>query len=159
MNTDFDMKMYKEANEMSTFPINDEEGNTQRELTELDMMLLNIMRVGANRWNVLSAYKARKKCFRLLKKQTGRKDTSEYVNGLMLDFYPEEFKKAELGQSYVIYLSIFIVVDIVLFYLMGSIDYITSLGMILGGVSVVLFVFSLAKLVSIWKSIRNKSKR
>lgn len=67
---------------------------------ELDATLLNIIRVGANKENLLAAYRAQKKCYKICKKMTKRIDYREYVQGLQLDNYPAEFRKAELGRSY-----------------------------------------------------------
>lgn len=76
------------------------DGTPERIPNELDATLLNIIRVGANKTDLLAAYRAQKKCYKICKKMTGRVDYREYVQGLQLDNYPAEFRKAELGRSY-----------------------------------------------------------
>lgn len=78
----------------------DGDGTITRTISDLDSIILNILRVGANKTNVLAAYKARKKCYKICKKLLGRDDYKEYVEGLQLDHYPNEFVKAELGRQY-----------------------------------------------------------
>lgn len=73
---------------------------------DLEDMLLNIMRVNSNKMGVLSAYMARRKCYIICKKLTGRVDYKEYVERLFLDNFPEEFKKAEYGKKILIVLCI-----------------------------------------------------
>lgn len=77
------------------------DGTIERKSSELDATLLNIIRIGANKDNILAAYRSQKKCYRICKKETKRVDYREYVQGLQLDNFPIEFKKAELGRSYV----------------------------------------------------------
>ncbi len=77
------------------------DGTIERKSNELDAILLNIIRIGANKDNILAAYRAQKKCYKICKKETKRVDYREYVQGLQLDNFPSEFKKAELGRSYV----------------------------------------------------------
>lgn len=79
-------------------------------------ILLNIMRVGANKQSLLAAYKARKKCYEIVKESTKRVDYKEYVESIMLDNYPNEFKKAELGLPFLIYLVIFLLSTIVFLF-------------------------------------------
>ena len=76
-----------------------EDGTIKRSSNELDLRMLNIIRVGANKENPLAAYRARKQCYKLCKKSTHRDDYKAYVEGLQLDHYPNEFVKAELGQK------------------------------------------------------------
>lgn len=90
----------------------DGDGTITRTISDLDSIILNILRVGANRTNVLAAYKARKKCYKICKKFLGRADYKEYVEGLQLDHYPAEFTKAELGQRYHNWLCLFIILPI-----------------------------------------------
>lgn len=78
----------------------DEDGTITRTISDLDSIILNILRVNASKTNILAAYKARKKCYKICKKILGRVDYKEYVEGLQLDHYPIEFTKAELGQRY-----------------------------------------------------------
>ena len=77
-----------------------EDGTIKRPYSELDTAMLNIIRVGANKDDILAAYKARKKCYQLCKERTKRPDYKEYVETLQLDNFPNEFKKAELGKKY-----------------------------------------------------------
>ena len=44
-----------------------EDGTIKRPYSELDTAMLNIIRVGANKDDILAAYKARKKCYQLCK--------------------------------------------------------------------------------------------
>lgn len=76
------------------------DGTIERKSCELDAILLNIIRIGANKDDVLAAYRAQKKCYKICKKTTRRIDYREYVQCLQLDNFPIEFKKAELGRTY-----------------------------------------------------------
>ena len=64
------------------------------------VVVLNIIRVGANKDDILAAYKARKKCYQFCKESAKRPDYKEYVETLQLDNFPNELKKAELGKKY-----------------------------------------------------------
>ena len=74
--------------------------NNDVKLDKIDAAVLNIIRVGSNKENVLASYIARKKCYEICKEETKRSDYKEYVETLQLDYFPNEFKKAELGKSY-----------------------------------------------------------
>ena len=78
-----------------------EDGTIKRPYSELDTAMLNIIRVGANKDNILAAYKARKKCYQLCKESAKRPDYKEYVETLQLDNFPNELKKADYGKKYV----------------------------------------------------------
>jgi len=78
-----------------------EDGTIMRFSDELDIALLNIIRVNANKDDILAAYKAREKCYKLCKESLNRKDYKEYVETLQLDNFPNELKKAEYGKRYV----------------------------------------------------------
>lgn len=78
-----------------------EDGTIKRPYSELDTAMLNIIRVGANKDNILAAYKARKKCYQLCKESAKRPDYKEYVETLQLDNFPCELKKADYGWRYV----------------------------------------------------------
>lgn len=78
-----------------------EDGTIKRPYSELDTAMLNIIRVGANKDDILAAYKARKKCYQLCKESTKRPDYKEYVETLQLDNFPCELKKADYGWRYV----------------------------------------------------------
>lgn len=68
--------------------------------TEYDQMCLNIIRVGSNYDSILGAYKARKKCYKIAKDFEKRFDYKEHVQQLQLDYFPSEFKKSLIGESY-----------------------------------------------------------
>lgn len=76
------------------------DGTIVRTPESMDARILNIIRIGANKTNLLAAYKAQKKCFKICKQQTQRIDYKEYVECLQLDNYRDEFKKAELGRKF-----------------------------------------------------------
>ena len=78
-----------------------EDGTIKRPYNELDTAMLNIIRVGANKDDILAAYKARKKCYQLCKESAKRPDYKEYVETLQLDNFPNELKKADYGKRYV----------------------------------------------------------
>ena len=78
-----------------------EDGTIKRPYSELDTAMLNIIRVGANKDDILAAYKARKKCYQLCKERAKRPDYKEYVETLQLDNFPNELKKADYGKKYV----------------------------------------------------------
>lgn len=73
-----------------------EDGTIKRPYSELDTAMLNIIRVGASKDNILAAYKARKKCYQLCKESAKRPDYKEYVETLQLDNFPCELKKSRL---------------------------------------------------------------
>ena len=79
-----------------------EDGTIKRSSDELDTAMLNIIRVGASKDDILAAYKARKKCYQLCKDKANRSDDMDYVETLQLDNFPNEFKKADYGKQYVI---------------------------------------------------------
>ena len=61
-----------------------------------------IFSVAASENRLLSAYNARKKCFKICKKrQLDKSLYKTYVKSLQLNAFPDEFKKAELGKDYV----------------------------------------------------------
>lgn len=78
-----------------------EDGTIKRPSNELDTAMLNIIRVGANKDDILAAYKALKKCYQLCKESSKRPDYKEYVDTLQLDNFPNELKKADYGKQYV----------------------------------------------------------
>ena len=78
-----------------------EDGTIKRPYNELDTAMLNIIRVGASKDDILAAYKARKKCYQLCKESAKRPDYKEYVETLQLDNFPCELKKADYGWRYV----------------------------------------------------------
>lgn len=103
--TNNNVKLCKQDDsEIEAFHIDDCIKTQTREVSELDQTILNIIRVGANQTGILSAYKARKKGIKLFKQQTSRADSESYVDALILDFYPNEFKKAEQEKKFLPYL-------------------------------------------------------
>ena len=78
-----------------------EDASTIRIKDELNEALFNTMRLGACRYDLLAAYKARKKCYKLCQKQTSIPDYKEYVEIFQLDNFPDELKKADYGKQYV----------------------------------------------------------
>lgn len=90
-----------------------------------EKMYLNIIRVASQNDNILSAYRARKKCYKLCKK-SGRPDYKEHIQQLQLDYYPDEFKKSLLGARYVLNLWMIIGCAVLLIFsligLYASID-------------------------------------
>lgn len=70
---------------------------------EQEKVLLNILEVGSHKIGVFAAYKAMRKCIKIAK-LTRKYDYKEYVERLQLDNYPNDFKKAEIGQKIVMYL-------------------------------------------------------
>lgn len=78
-----------------------EDGTIKRPYNELDTAMLNIIRVGASKDDILAAYRARKKCYQLCKESAKRPDYKEYVETLQLDNFPCELKKADYGWRYV----------------------------------------------------------
>lgn len=120
----------------------------------LDDVLLNIIRVNSQKTGALSAFLARRKCYRILKKVTGRVDYKEYVQRLLLDNYPAEFKKAELGNRTVILLWLTapaLIIGAILFGVgVADIDHYSDLivGLILLALS----------FLGIWRVIQNAKK-
>lgn len=94
--------MYKDYN------IGNNANGSGMELSEQDRVLLNIIRNGANKVGILAAYKARKKCIALLK-ELSKAASEDYVDTLTLKYYPNEFKKVELGRKYRMYLALSII--------------------------------------------------
>ena len=79
-----------------------EDGSIEQSSNELDTAMLNIIRLGASKDDILAAYNARKKCYKLCKKYAKRPYYKEYVQILQLDNFPNELKKADYGTQYVI---------------------------------------------------------
>ncbi len=103
------MKMYKDGNvEYEAYNIGNNANGSGMELSEQDRVLLNIIRNGANKVGILAAYKARKKCIALLK-ELSKAASEDYVDTLTLKYYPNEFKKVELGRKYRMYLALSII--------------------------------------------------
>ncbi len=94
--------MYKDYN------IGNNANGSGMEFSEQDRVLLNIIRNGANKVGILAAYKARKKCIALLK-ELSKAASEDYVDTLTLKYYPNEFKKVELGRKYRMYLVLSII--------------------------------------------------
>lgn len=121
---DNNVKLCKQDNlDIEAFHIDDCINNKTREVSELDQTILNIIRVGANQTGILAAYKARKKSIKLLKQQTSRLDSESYVDTLILDFYPNMFKKVEKQKKFLRYLFclVFFMVMVVMVYFLSFI--------------------------------------
>jgi hypothetical protein len=67
----------------------------------LDKELLEIIEVNSYSKKILSAYKARKYATEICKKKYRKKNYKEYVEMLMVKYFPDEHKKSELGKRYV----------------------------------------------------------
>ncbi len=93
----------------------EDDGTIIRTDADYHSTILNIIRIGANKRGILAAYKARKRCYEIVRDNTKRVDYKEYVEGIMLDNYPNEFKKAELGIPFLIYLTLFLLFMITFF--------------------------------------------
>lgn len=148
-----------------------EDGTIKRVSNELDVAMLNIVRVGASKDDILAAYKARKKCYQICKKVAKRLDYREYVETLQLDNFPNKLKKADYGERYVNifrWLIICVIIGISclgfgLYVLYDSLMYHTDFEFILLGlafvsVAVALFIvsrFFVNKLSSISQSIKS----
>jgi ABC-type sugar transport system permease subunit len=66
----------------------------------LDKELLDIIEVNSFSKNILAAYKARKIANKISKEKYGKKNYKEYVEMLMVKFFPKELDKARLGKKY-----------------------------------------------------------
>lgn len=104
------MRMYKQENhDLDSYDIIDNSPNNLKgEVSKLDMRILNIMRIAAAKDDMLAAYKARKKCYQLCKEETNQSDYKEHVESLLLDNFPNELKKADHGNRYVILLKLLV---------------------------------------------------
>ncbi len=78
-----------------------DDGTIERSYSEFDKTYLNIIRLGANKDGILSAFRARRQCYKICKKQAKEPNYKVIVDTLQLDNFPNEFKKAELGKKYV----------------------------------------------------------
>lgn len=67
----------------------------------LNEALFNTMRLAACRNDILAAYKAREKCYKLCRRYASVPDYKEYVEVFQLDNFPDELKKADYGKRYV----------------------------------------------------------
>ena len=148
-----------------------EDASTIRIKDELNEALFNTMRLGACRYDLLAAYKARKKCYKLCQKQTSIPDYKEYVDVYQLDNFPDELKKADYGKQYVklllwtvicaIICAITIVAIIDLFYGFadyGYIDPAICVYIIIAVISGVMTHYLTKKMLALSKSIRSLTK-
>lgn len=87
------------SNTNEKFMITEDATIIRRSSDALETSILNIIRVGASKADVLAAYDAQKRSYEVCK-SAGRADYKEYVETLQLDHYPNELKKAELGKKY-----------------------------------------------------------
>lgn len=119
----------------------------------IDGVLLNIIEVSSHNNNILAAFNARSKCYRLCKKISLRPDYKEYVQHLQLENYPAEFHKSLFGCWFLVFLCIGILAAIVL-----------SLGIIMisdGTEEVGLWFVLFAPAVlgcSVWFTVRKKKQ-
>lgn len=122
---------------------------------DLDDVLLNIIRVNSQKTGALSAFLARRKCYRICKKVTGRVDYKEYVQRLLLDNYPGEFKKAEWGKIIVVllYLTIPVLVLGTILFVVGVVDLKYSWEVMVFGLILLALSF-----LGIWRVIQNAKK-
>lgn len=148
-----------------------EDASTIRINDELNEALFNTMRLGACRYDLLAAYKARKKCYKLCQKQTSIPDYKEYVDVYQLDNFPDELKKADYGKQYVklllwtticaIICAIAIVAIIDGFYVFadyGHIDPAICAYIIIAVISGVMTHYLVKKMTALSKSIRSMIK-
>lgn len=71
--------------------------------SELVQLFKAVFLVEAYKNTKLSAYKARKLCFKICKKKKLNKNYYKtYVEAIQMYYFPKEFKKAELGKRYVV---------------------------------------------------------
>lgn len=71
--------------------------------SELVQLFKAVFWVEACKNTKLSAYKARKQCFKICKKQ--KLDKNYYkpcIEAIQMNYFPKEFKKAELGKRYIV---------------------------------------------------------
>lgn len=112
------MKMYKQEHpNIDAFNILDDSYKTTNKLESIDIeatvnecvpkeliqLFKAIFLVEAHKNSKLSAYKARKKCFRICKEKGLDKNSYiTYVEAIQMKYFPQEFKKAELGRKYIV---------------------------------------------------------
>ncbi|GHV11020.1 hypothetical protein FACS1894162_6050 [Bacteroidia bacterium] len=70
-------------------------------LSALDKEILNIIEVNSFSKNLLAAYKARKIANKISKKKYGKENYKEYVEMLMIKYFPQELEKAIKGAKYI----------------------------------------------------------
>ena len=78
-------------------PITDEQSKLEKEV-------LDIIEVNSYSKNILAAYNARKIANNVCKEQYGKANYKEYVEMLMLKYFPEEHEKSELGKQFIFWL-------------------------------------------------------
>lgn len=83
-------------------------------LSEPDQMCLNIIRVGSEYNSILASYKARKKCYKISRDLGKHYDYKEYIQQMQLDYFPKEFKKSLIGESFLKWI-IWCVIGLVIF--------------------------------------------
>lgn len=141
---------------------------------ELKTRILNIIKVASYRDNFLAAYKARKLCYRICKEESDRPDYKEYVENIILNHFPNEFKKAQKGRCFVNWMWIGVVsllpcvISLIAFIavLYGFLDYFlyndywvtfndgAYLLLFLGVISIIWGVYVIKKLYTSYKSIK-----
>ena len=135
---------------------------------ELKTRILNIIKVASYRDNFLAAYKARKLCYRICKEESDRPDYKEYVENIILNHFPNEFKKAQKGRCFVNWMWIgvvsllpcvisliasYVVLYGLLVYGRSNIDFYPLL-LFLGVISIIWGVYVIKKLYTSYKSIK-----
>lgn len=146
-----------------------EDASTIRINDEFNEALFNTMRLGACRYDLLAAYKARKKCYKLCQKQTSIPDYKEYVDVYQLDNFPDELKKADYGKQYVklllwtVICAIICAIAIVdltckLYYDLYPDDLAIWTHLIIAATSGVMIYYLTQKMIALSKSIRSLIK-
>lgn len=92
------------------------DGTIVRKHNELDHLLLSAIRESLGSDDILVAYKTRKRCYKLAK-AAGLSDYKSHVNGLMQEYFPKEYLKADLGRTWLWYHFFFVICTVSLFTL------------------------------------------
>lgn len=149
---------------------------------ELKTRILNIIKVASYRDNFLAAYKARKLCYRICKEESDRPDYKEYVENIILNHFPNEFKKAQKGRCFVNWMwigvvsllpcvisltaSFAVLYGFLLYFLFNdngvlhNFDWVTRMDcyellLFLGVISIIWGVYVIKKLYTSYKSIKD----
>jgi len=75
-------------------------------LSALDKELLHIIEVNSYSKKILAAYRGRKLANKICKEKYGKTNYKEYVEMLMVKYFPNEHAKSELGKKYVLWIWI-----------------------------------------------------
>lgn len=96
---------YKATNKSDSIDIDEDIDETINECLpkELVQLFKTTFLVAAHKNTRLSAYKARKECFKICKKRGLDKNYYKTcVESIQMKYFPQEFKKAELGRKYIV---------------------------------------------------------